>query len=79
MINIIDNTKEDIIKYYDDELNKIIPTRNDISTPMKCVAQMLQKVPKKLFTKQNITILDPCCGYGNFHVMLYYIMKNNGK
>ncbi|MBE8158965.1 MAG: methyltransferase [Betaproteobacteria bacterium] len=44
---------------------------NDICTPMECVKEMVDSVPANFWRKQNLKILDSCCGNGNFHA---YIM-----
>lgn len=39
---------------------------NDICTPMECVKEMVDKIPEEFWKNDNIKILDPCCGNGNF-------------
>ena len=50
------------------ELNKKIDSvsRDDISTPMECVKKMLDYIPAEFWNRKKISILDPCCGNGNF-------------
>ena len=38
---------------------------DDICTSMECVKLMLDYIPKN-FWKNDLKILDPCCGNGNF-------------
>ena len=40
---------------------------NDICTPMDCVKEMLDSLPNEFWQRQNIKVLDSCCGNGNFH------------
>lgn len=44
-------------------------TTNDEPTPIKCVEEMLNRVPSS-FWDTHPKVLDPCCGCGNFSVVL---------
>lgn len=72
------NIKEeytDLKTYYDNTLNTLPKrTSNDEPTPIGCVEEMLDKIPKNVW-KKNIKILDPCCGFGNFFVKVYHILR----
>lgn len=46
---------------------------NDICTPMECVKEMLDSLPENFWKKENLKILDSCCGNGNFHA--YAVLK----
>lgn len=46
---------------------------NDICTPMSCVEEMVNIIPKEFWEKENLKILDPCAGNGNFHA--YIVQK----
>lgn len=48
---------------------------NDICTPIGCVEEMINKVPEDFWKKDNIKILDPCAGNGNFFGYIYHILK----
>jgi len=78
--NII-NTSYDIMKtYIDNSLNpdkSTYKTTNDVTTPIGCVEEMLSKVPKSLWKKKSLKILDPCCGNGNFHFVTHSLIKKN--
>ncbi len=50
---------------------------NDICTPMECVEEMLDKVPKDFWAKKKIKILDPCAGNGNFHLCIKYLLSKH--
>ena len=43
---------------------------NDICTPMGCVKEMVDKIPSLFWNKENIKVLDSCCGNGNFHAYI---------
>ncbi len=43
---------------------------NDICTPMDCVIDMVDTVPKSFWAKKDIRVLDSCCGNGNFHAYI---------
>jgi len=48
---------------------------NDICTPMQCVKEMVDSLPKSFWQKADLKILDPCCGNGNFFA--YIATKTN--
>ena len=69
------STFEELKIYYDDVLNKDKSTyksSNDEPTPISCIQEMLQKIPNELWERDNLQILDPCCGNGNFTLPLFY-------
>ena len=71
------NSYEEIKDYYDNVLNKdreSFKTSNDEPTPIGCVEEMLNKLPDS-FWKSKRSILDPCCGNGNFHVVIFNKLK----
>ena len=44
--------------------------RNDICTPMACVQEMVETIPKAFWRRKGLRILDPCAGNGNFHAYI---------
>lgn len=82
-IAIDTSTYEDIAKYYDKILNmdkSTYKSSNDEPTPINCVMEMVNKIPKELWKRKDLSILDPCCGNGNFYVPIYYkLLKYNNK
>ena len=63
---------EDIAQYYDEldrDLSHFVNS-NDICTPLRCVKEMVDTIPKDFWDKGNIKVLDPCCGNGNFHAYI---------
>lgn len=81
MCDILSNSFEDIHKFYDEILNKDKSTyksSNDEPTPMGCIVEMMQKVPVDFWKNTDLKILDPCCGNGNFHLVLLQMLLENG-
>ena len=71
----INDDFEVVKKYYDDILNKdkqLVVTTNDEPTPISCVEEMISTIPDTFWKKTDIKILDPCCGCGNFPLVIYY-------
>ena len=62
-------------QYYDNVLNKdkkLVKTSNDEPTPIDCVEEMVNKIPEEFWMKNDLKILDPCCGCGNFPFVIYH-------
>ena len=71
----IDNDYSKIKNYYDTVLNKdktLVVTSNDEPTPLSCVEEMVNKIPENFWKKKTLRILDPCCGCGNFMIVIFY-------
>ena len=83
IVPTIDNDYTVIKKYYDTILNKdknLVITSNDEPTPLDCVEEMVSKIPEYFWENKNIKILDPCCGCGNFPIVIYYkLLKYHTK
>jgi hypothetical protein len=43
----------------------------EVFTPMNLVNEMLDKLPKEVWTNKNLKWLDPCVGMGNFMIGVY--------
>jgi hypothetical protein len=43
----------------------------EVFTPIKLVNEMLDKLPKEVWTNKDLKWLDPCCGIGNFPIAVY--------
>ena len=73
------NCNYDILKdYYNNILNKdkkTFKTKNDEPTPIECVEYMISKIPNELWKKENLKILDPCSGNGNFFIPILYKLR----
>ena len=82
MMNI-DLDYQTLKNYYDETLNKnkdLVQTSNDEPTPIDCVEEMINKIPEEFWMKEDIKILDPCCGCGNFPLVVYYkLLKYHNK
>lgn len=50
---------------------------NDVCTPMPCVEEMVDKIPTEFWERDSISILDPCCGNGNFPAYLKEKIKKD--
>jgi len=71
----LDDDYTTLKKYYDNTLNKdsnLVETSNDEPTPIDCVEEMVSKIPENFWRRKDIKILDPCCGCGNFPVVIYF-------
>lgn len=80
----IDNSSFNIIKkYYDEILNtdkSTYKSTNDEPTPIDCITEMITKIPNELWEKKDLSILDPCCGNGNFSVpIIFELLKYHDK
>lgn len=66
----IKNSSYNELKEYLDKLNfdeTHFVNSNDICTPIGCVEEMINTIPKEFWGHKKLKILDPCCGNGNFH------------
>lgn len=82
--NIENSTFEDLKCFYDKTLNTdktSYKSSNDEPTPIDCILDMIDKIPKELWNKTDLKILDPCCGNGNFFLTIFYklLYKNTKK
>ncbi|NCP98224.1 methyltransferase [archaeon] len=61
-------SEKELFEYYDN-LNKDTShyvSNDDICTSMNCVKTMIDYIPKELWEREVIKVLDPCSGNGNF-------------
>lgn len=79
-MNLLD--KKTIEEYYkavniDSGLMK---TSNDIPTPLVCVEEMTRRIPESIWKNPSLRILDPCCGCGNFFIVIYrYLIEFHSR
>lgn len=76
--NTIESDYDDLKKYYNQELNlnkELIKTSNDEPTPIECIEDMMKTIPSKFWKRTDLKILDPCCGCGNFFIVIYQYLK----
>jgi adenine-specific DNA-methyltransferase len=82
-ITIETSTFNEIKKYYDHVLNtdkSTFKSSNDETTPIDCISEMISKIPNELWSKPDLSILDPCCGNGNFSIpILFELLKYHDK
>jgi len=74
-ITIENKSFEEISEYYNNILNldkSTYKSSNDEPTPINCINEMISKIPNDLWKKKDLTILDPCCGNGNFEVSIFF-------
>ena len=79
--NILNTDFKNLKKLYDEVLNvdkSTYKSSNDEPTPIDCVIEMVDKLPISLFKNKDLRILDPCCGNGNFHLVIYKKLKEMG-
>lgn len=63
-----DLAEEELFKYFDklNQKNDHMSSNDDICTPMSCVKLMVDYLPKELWKRKDLKILEPCAGNGNF-------------
>jgi hypothetical protein len=65
-------TYDEVKHHVDSVLNKdksTFSSSNDEPTPIGCIEEMMAVIPEE-FWKTSKKCLDPCCGNGNFHVVI---------
>lgn len=79
----IDNSSFEVLKkYYDDGLNldkTTYQSSNDEPTPINCIIDMIDKIPEELWERENLSIIDPCCGNGNFALPVLFKLLDKGR
>lgn len=82
-ITVDTSSFEEIKKYYDETLNidkSTYKSSNDEPTPIDCISEMISKIPSDLWLKPDLSILDPCCGNGNFSIpIMFELLKHQNK
>jgi len=79
-INIDNSNFDNLKKYYDNVLNldkTTYKSSNDEPTPIECIIDMINKVPEELWSRENLSIIDPCCGNGNFALPVLFKLLNH--
>ena len=74
---------DEIKKYFNETLNtdkSTYKSSNDEPTPIDCIIEMISKIPTYLWEKSDLSILDPCCGNGNFSIpIMFELLKYHDK
>lgn len=82
-VSIDNSTHEELKDFYDTKLNtdkSSFKTSNDEPTPIDCITEMISKIPSELWEKNDLKILDPCCGNGNFSIpIMLELLKHHDK
>jgi type I restriction-modification system DNA methylase subunit len=77
------SSQEELKEYYDKVLNmdkSTYKSSNDEPTPIDCIGDMIDTIPDEFWKKESLSILDPCCGNGNFFIpMLPKLMRYHSK
>ena len=74
-VNIVDNSKEEVINYYLNNSKVITNKKNEkgeVFTPLELVEEMLDKLPKDVWSNPLYKWLDPAAGSGAFPICIYY-------
>ena len=50
--------------------------RGEVFTPIELVKEMLDKLPKEVWTNPDLKWLDPAVGIGNFAIIVYFELMN---
>lgn len=77
MLNVQEHTYSQLKQYYDCVLNKDktnFKTTNDEPTPISCIEDIINVIPEEVWYRDNLRVLDPCCGNGNFHIVIYSLL-----
>ena len=61
-----------IMTIYQDLFRDIARKEAEVITPMPLVQEMLDALPKDIWSDKSKTFLDPCCGSGSFLVAIFY-------
>jgi site-specific DNA-methyltransferase (adenine-specific) len=75
IVNIVDNTKEEVLNYYLNNSKVITNKKNEkgeVFTPLELVEEMLDKLPKDVWSNPLYKWLDPAAGSGAFPICIYY-------
>jgi adenine-specific DNA-methyltransferase len=78
IMNIDNKSFDDLKNHYDTVLNldkSTYKSSNDEPTPIPCIMDMISKIPDTLWEKEDLKILDPCCGNGNFALPILFKLK----
>jgi methylase of polypeptide subunit release factors len=79
-MNIVSHSYDELKTYYDNVLNKNLlkcGNINDVPTPIGCIEEILRQIPERVWADPNLTIFDPCCGNGNWHLVVWNLINQH--
>ena len=81
-VNIVHNTKEEVLDYYlknSKVINKNKDEKGEVFTPVDLVEEMLDTLPKDVWDNPELTWFDPATGSGVFPICVYYRLMEGLK
>ena len=82
-INIESYSFQEARDYFDKVLNPdktSYRSSNDEPTPIDCIVDMMKSIPTEFWSRKDLKILDPCCGNGNFGMVMFHeLMKQTNS
>jgi len=81
-VNIVENTKEEVLNYYLNNskvINKKKDENGEVFTPIHLVEEMLDTLPKDVWSNPMYRWLDPAVGTGAFPICIYYRLMEGLK
>lgn len=75
LLKYVGDLEKNEVMFYFNELNddeSHYTSSDDICTSMECVDLMIQYIPEELWNRDDIRVLDPCAGNGNFGALLRF-------
>jgi type I restriction-modification system DNA methylase subunit len=82
IVNIVDNTKEEVLNYYLNNskvINKKKDENGEVFTPLELVEEMLDTLPNEVWSNPMYRWLDPAVGTGAFPICIYYRLMEGLK
>ena len=81
-VNIVNNTKEEVLNYYVNNSKVIDRKKNEkgeVFTPLELVEEMLDTLPKDIWSNPMYKWMDPAAGTGAFPIYIYYRLMDGLK
>jgi len=79
---VIEHLNKDVLKIIYTYLvpkDKERKMNGEVFTPIQLICEMLDTLPKEVWTNKTLKWLDPANGIGNFPVIVYYILMDSLK
>ena len=77
------NHRNKLLQYIDEQ--SLIPNKNskelsgEVFTPISIIKEILNKLPKNVWSNPKLKWLDPCVGIGNFMIIVYFRLMDGLK